>query len=48
MGEHGGSEARLLLRPLLRDASPSVQEAAAAALAEADFDLDPLSIEYEL
>ena len=48
LGQMGGSEAKLLLRPLLRDASPSVQEAAAAALAEADFDLDPLSIEYEV
>ena len=48
LGQIGGSEAKLLLRPLLRDGSPSVQEAAAAAVAEADFDLDPLSIEYEL
>jgi len=48
LGQIGGSEAKLLLRPLLRDPSPSVQEAAAAAAAEADFDLDPLSIEYEV
>jgi len=48
LGQIGGSEAKLLLRPLLRDPSPSVQEAAAAAVAEADFDLDPLSIEYEV
>ena len=46
LGQIGGSEAKLLLRPLLRDPSPSAQEAAAAAVAEADFDLDPLSIEY--
>ena len=48
LGQIGGSEAKLLLRPLLRDASPSVQEAAAAAVAEADFGQDPLSVEYEL
>jgi len=48
LGQIGGSEAKLLLRPLLRDPSPSMQEAAAAAVAEADFDLDPLSVEYEL
>jgi HEAT repeat protein len=48
LGQIGGSEAKLLLRPLLRDASASVQEAAAAAVAEADFDFDPLSVEYEL
>src|SRR3972149_2173647 len=37
-----------LAGPLRRDASPSVQEAAAAAVAEADFGQDPLSVEYEL
>jgi HEAT repeat protein len=48
LGQIGGSEAKQLLRPLLSDPSPSVREAAAAAVTEADFDLDPLSIEYEL
>ncbi len=48
LGQIGGSEAKALLRPLLRDSSPSVREAAAAAVTEADFAIDPLSAEYQV
>ena len=40
--------AKALLQPLLGDSSPSVQEAVAAALTEADFAIDPLSAEYRV
>ena len=48
LGQIGGREAKTLLRPLLRDPSPGVQETATAAVAEADFAADPLSVEYRL
>jgi HEAT repeat protein len=47
LGQIGGSEAKELLRSLAGDGSPGVREAVAAALTEADFAEDPLSVAYE-
>ena len=48
LGHIGGSGAKVLLRPLLEDSSPRVKEAAAASFAEADYAIDPLSVEYRV
>jgi HEAT repeat protein len=46
LGEIGGQEARRALTELAQEGSPAAKDAALAALAEIDFEQDPLSFRY--